>query len=66
MNTCNGFAYYNLFVLFVTVDKVSSIDSPQARIDGEMPNIKQESGVDINGQFGLKLDQLVPFSFYKI
>lgn len=33
------------------------MDSPQARIEAELQGIKQEAGVDINGQFGLKLDQ---------
>ncbi|XP_077301192.1 SWI/SNF- related protein mor isoform X3 [Arctopsyche grandis] len=39
------------------MDKVQAMDSPQARIDAELQGIKQEPGVDINGQFGLKLDQ---------
>lgn len=39
-------------------DKVPSIDSPLTRLDGDsMIPIKQELGIDINGQFGLKIDQ---------
>lgn len=51
---------YPYMLYSILGDKLASVDSPVARVEGEPAVPKVEPGIppiDINGQFGLKIDQ---------